>query len=270
MKTLANHLILYDAECPMCNIYSKAFIKTKMLDANGREAYQNMPAAVCPLVDKKRAVNEIALVNTQTGEVSYGVYSIFKILGNAMPLFSPLFNFRPFGWLMSKVYAFVSYNRKVIIPAKAKQNELLPDFKLHYRIAYLLFTWLVTAYILTAYAKLLSPMVPVGVAYREYLICGGQIVFQGLICLGYKPEKFWDYLGNMMTISFAGSLLLLPMLWLSSLTTVAPVVCAFYFLGVAGLMFLEHLRRSSILDLGFTLSVTWAIYRLAVLVWILI
>lgn len=269
MKTLANHLILYDAECPMCNIYTKAFIKTKMLDQNGREAYQSMPAAVCPLVDKKRAVNEIALVNTQTGEVSYGVYSIFKILGNAMPVFKPLFNFRPFSWLMSKVYAFVSYNRKVIIPARAKQNELLPDFKLHYRIAYLLFTWLLTAYVLTAYAKVLSPMVPLGAAYREYLICGGQIVFQGLVCLCYKPEKYWDYLGNMMTISFAGSLLLLPMLIAGNFIAIDATISIFYFLGVAGLMFLEHLRRSSILDLGLTLSITWAIYRLAILVWIL-
>ncbi|MEE1946826.1 DCC1-like thiol-disulfide oxidoreductase family protein [Pedobacter sp. KR3-3] len=270
MKTLANHLLLYDAECPMCNIYTKAFIKTKMLDPNGREAYQNMPATVCPLVDRQRAVNEIALVNTQTGEVSYGVYSIFKILGNAMPVFRPIFNFRPFSWIMSKVYAFISYNRKIIMPAKAKPNELLPDFKLHYRIAYLILTWLLTAAVLTAYAKTLSPLVPLGTAYREYLICGGQMVFQGLVCLCYKPKKYWDYLGNMMTISFAGALLLLPMLLISNFVPVDATVCALYFLGVAGLMFLEHLRRSHILDLGLTLSLTWAIYRLAVLVWILI
>lgn len=81
---------------------------------------------------------------------------------------------------------------------------------INYRIAYLLFTWLVTAYILTAYAHLLTNYVPLGGKYREYLICGGQMIFQGLIILGYKKEKLWDYLGNMMTISFAGSILLLP------------------------------------------------------------
>lgn len=270
MKPLVNHLILYDAECPMCNLYTKAFIKTKMLDPNGRAAYQNTPATVCSLVDNKRAVNEIALVNTKTGEVTYGIYSIFKILGNAVPLFKPLFSFRPFAWLMSKAYAFVSYNRKMIIPSKAKPNELLPDFKLHYRIAYLVFTWLFTAYTLTAYAKILSPLVPLGTAYREYLICGGQIVWQGLVCLCYKREKYWDYLGNMMTISFAGSLLLLPILLIDRFVSVDALICVCYFLGVAGVMFLEHLRRGRILDLGLTLSITWAIYRFAVLVWILI
>lgn len=268
MKTLANHLILYDAECPMCELYTKAFIQTKMLDKDGRAAYQTMPADVCPFVDRKRAVNEIALVNTETGEVSYGIYSIFKILGNAIPLFKPLFNFKPFGWLMSKVYAFVSYNRKVIIPAKA--NELLPDFKLHYRIAYLIFSWLLTAYLLTAYAKILSPMVPFGTSYREYLICGGQILFQGIVCWIYRPQKAWDYLGNMMTISLAGGLLLAPMLWIHSAAALPTFVYVLYFLLIAGLMFLEHLRRSSILNLGFTLSITWALYRLAILVFIMI
>ena len=49
--------------------------------------------------------------------LTYGVKSLFKIIGNACPVFNPLFAFKPFVWLMSKVYAFISYNRRVIIPA---------------------------------------------------------------------------------------------------------------------------------------------------------
>ncbi|WP_343531070.1 DUF393 domain-containing protein [Pedobacter sp.] len=265
MKTLANHLILYDANCPMCNIYTSAFVKTKMLDANGRKPYQEIPTDICPYVDMKRAVNEIALVNTETGQVSYGVASIFKILGNTMPIFKPLFALQPFIWLMSKVYALVSYNRKVIIPAKAKANELLPDFKLHYRLIYLFLSWFVTAYILTNYAKVISPEIPFGNDYREYFICGGQILFQGLVCLLYRPAKTWDYLANMMTISLAGSFLLLPMLWVGNALNLNALPYIAYFLLVAGLMFLEHLRRSKILGLGLLLSASWVIYRLLVL-----
>lgn len=40
MKTLKNHLILFDAECPMCRVYTQVFVKTGMLDENGRAAYQ--------------------------------------------------------------------------------------------------------------------------------------------------------------------------------------------------------------------------------------
>jgi len=172
---------------------------------------------------------------------------------------------------MSKVYAFISYNRRVIIPAPASGDGYAyqPTFKLHYRIAYLLLTWFCTGYILTAYAHLLSGVVPAGNAYREYFICGGQIIFQGIIISAFAKDKLWSYLGNMMTISFAGSLLLLMPLALHHWITLNPIIYTMYFMVVAGLMFLEHLRRSKLLSIGYTLSITWVLYRLAILVIIL-
>jgi len=265
MKTLANHIILYDEECPMGLAYTKAFTKLNMLPGNGREPYQNAPANICPLIDKQRAANEIALVDTETGEVTYGINSVFKILGNAMPIFKPLFNFVPFHWLMTKAYAFISYNRKVIIPAKVKANSIQPNFKIQYRIAYLICSWFLTAYILTSYAQLLTDFVPLGNKFREYLICGGQIFFQALTIGFYKKEKLWDYLGNMMTISFAGALLLVIPLALSKWIEIPSIFYIMYFLTVAGLMLLEHLRRSKILKLSYLMSITWVIYRLIVL-----
>jgi predicted DCC family thiol-disulfide oxidoreductase YuxK len=266
MKALQNHIILYDAECPMCKVYTKAFTQTGMLDASGRASYQNMPQEACPLVDRQRAVDEIALVNTQTGEVSYGIDSIFKVFGNALPILNPLFSFGPFVWLMRKVYAFISYNRRVIIPAKHEQEGgIQPAFRLNYRLLYLVFTWLVVAGILTVYAGHLTPLVPLGSTYREYLICGGQILFQGIIISWYAPAKRWNYLGNMMTISLAGSLLLLPVLLLAHFVALNAVICTLCFMGVAGLMLLEHIRRTKLLKLGWLLTITWMVYRMLVL-----
>jgi len=270
MKTLKNHVLLFANECPMCYAYTKAFVKTGMLSQDGRTAYQEMPKNICPLVDRQRAANEIALVNTETGEGTYGIQSLFKIISHAIPFFRPLFIYNPFVYLMRKLYAFVSYNRKVIIPAEVKKNTLQPTFKRHYRVAYLLFTWVITAYILTNYAHLLTNFVPLGSKYREYLICGGQLLFQGIIISLYRKEKLWEYLGNMMTISFAGSLLLLPPLVLANYFYLHPLFFLVYFLMVAGLMFLEHLRRSKLLKLGWLMSFTWALYRLIVLGLILI
>lgn len=265
MKTLANHIILYDEECPMCLAYTKAFTALDMLPKNGREAYQKTPDYICPFIDKQRAANEIALINVETGEVTYGISSIFKILGNAFPFSKPLFNFAPFHWLMTKAYAFISYNRKVIIPSEVKVHTIQPDFKIQYRVAYLIFTWTVTAYILTSYAHLLTNFVPLGNKYREYLICGGQIFFQAIIIGFYKREKLWDYLGNMMTISVAGALLLIVPLFLDRWLEITPILYIMYFLMVAGLMLLEHLRRSRILKISLLMSITWVLYRLIVL-----
>ncbi|RYE16801.1 MAG: DUF393 domain-containing protein, partial [Sphingobacteriaceae bacterium] len=180
MKTLQNHLILYDAECPMCKLYTKAFTRSGMLEETGRSAYQQMPASACPVVDLQRVVNEIALVNTESGEVSYGIRSLFKVITHSFPVMGPLFMFAPFIWLMSKLYAFISYNRRVIIPAAAGDTfAVQPAFLLRYRIAYLLFTWIIVGFVLTSYNRLLAGIVPAGNSYREYLICGGQILFQG-------------------------------------------------------------------------------------------
>ena len=264
MKTLKNHLILYDAECPMCNLYTQAFTSTGMLDNDGRAPYQNLKGFSCPTVDRKRAVNEIALVNITTGEVSYGIDSLFKVIGNAFPLFKPLFAFRPFTWTMRKLYAFISYNRKVIIPApKATNPTLQPTFSLKHRIAYLMAATLIAALILTHYSRLLPYP---GNAYREYLVCSGQLFFQGFIVSVIAPAKRWDYLGNMMTISLAGSLLLLPAL---ALHPNAIIATGWFAIAATG-MLLEHFRRTKLLALGGTLTITWIAYRLGVLLLILV
>ncbi|GAA4930935.1 hypothetical protein GCM10023313_39780 [Mucilaginibacter defluvii] len=81
----------------------------------------------------------------------------------------------------------------------------------------------------------------------------------------YAADKRWDYLGNMMTISFAGALVLLPVVIAAQFIAIPAIICTLYFLAVAGLMFLEHIRRTKLLKLGWLLTATWALYRLVVL-----
>jgi hypothetical protein len=69
-----------------------------------------------------------------------------------------------------------------------------------------------------------------------------------------------------MTISFAGSLLLLLPLGFSHLLRIPTGYFAIYFMCVAGLMFLEHIRRTKLLGLGWILTVTWVLYRVALLI----
>jgi len=266
MKTLDNHLILFDAECPMCRLYTGAFVNAGILPADGRAAYQYLPRAACPMVDRQRAVNEIALVDQATGEVTYGIKSLFKIVGHAIPLLRPLFAFGPFVWLMSKFYSFISYNRRVIIPASHQDvNSLQPSFKLNYRLLYLFFTWAVTGCILTAYVHLMRGMLPMGNAFREYFVCAGQILFQGCVVAIIAKDKAWAYLGNMMTISFGGALLLAPVLLLAPLLHFGPLFYLLYFFLVVGLMLLEHIRRTRLLRLNLVMSASWVVYRVLVL-----
>ncbi len=178
MKPLNNHVILYDADCPLCKAYTGAFIKNNMLDKNGRMPFSDIPGGMQATVDMDRARNEIALVNTKDKTVIYGMDSLFTIISNAVPLFKPLFRSRIFRWFISKLYKFISYNRKVIAAVKPSgKAACMPDFNLKYRIAYLLVTILLTGTILNTYSKLLTDVLPAGSAIREYLVCAGQIAF---------------------------------------------------------------------------------------------
>lgn len=272
MATLSDHLILYDAECPMCRLYTKAFVKSGMLDAEGRAPYQQQEALQsCPRVNLQRAVNEIALVNKKTGEVTYGVQSLMTILGNSWPALKPLFAFNPFVTAMKKLYAFISYNRRVIIPAPAGSHSFTvqPAFRKDYRIFFLIFTWCLTACILATFTSLLNGIVPPSGFYREWAVCGGQIVFQSFIVGRFYPNKLWDYLGNMMTVSMAGALLLLPALLLSRWIPDNPSFYTAWFLVVVGLMFYEHIRRVKLLGMNWLPTISWVLYRIIIL-WILI
>jgi predicted DCC family thiol-disulfide oxidoreductase YuxK len=266
MNPLKDHVIIYDDECPLCNLYTGAFVNTGMLDKNGRTPFTKLDSAANHHIDWSRAGTEIALVNTKDNTVSYGIDSLFKIISNSYPIFAPLFKLSLFRFLMKQLYFFISYNRKAIMPGKVFEAESVcrPTMNVPWRIAVIVFAWIVTSLILTSYSALLFPLLPAGGLFREALICAGQIVFQGLVILAIKRDRLIYYIGNIMTISLGGALLLVPMViaanWFNN-----PVVLLGWFMFVVMLMFMEHIRRTRILNLPWVVTATWVLYRLLVL-----
>ncbi len=261
MKQLNDFKLVFDAECPICVAYSNAFVKTGMLDNTGRESYQQMTTLSCALIDKERARNEIALVNIKTGEVYYGIDSIFKVISNSFPLLKSLFDFAPFYWIMKKLYLFVAYNRKIIVPGKSHNDSCVPDFNIKYRLMYIVFTWIVTSFILTHYSGLLTGLLASGNFFRAFNICGGQIFFQAVVIWFIAKDKVFQYLGNMMTISFAASLLLLLFMFVGHLLSIAnPIIYAGFGIFALVLMFLEHMRRMKLIGVSWLASLTWVVY----------
>ncbi|HTF02396.1 MAG TPA: DCC1-like thiol-disulfide oxidoreductase family protein [Bacteroidia bacterium] len=269
MKTLENHTMVYDADCPLCMAYTNAFVSTKMLDKEGRIPYQQVGGEFCPGMDAERAKNEIALVNRETGEVKYGLDSLLTILEMRFRWIGKVARIQPLNFFIQKFYNFISYNRKVIMPAPPRTSgmyDCTPTFKLKYRLAYIAAVWLITSLVLVKYSTLLTGFIPETNFTREFLICGGQVVFQLLAVGFFAKGKIMDYLGNMMTVSLIGALLLLPAFIIGSILTGLPAeVFIAYFMGVVGFMLYEHARRMKILELGWWPSVSWVLYRMIVL-----
>ncbi len=257
MKTLTNHTLIYDNECPMCNIYSKGFIKAGMLDESGREAFTELTIKNKNLINFKRAKNEIALVDHEKNEVMYGLDSLLLIIGNSFPMLGKIARMKPLYWFFKKLYSFVSYNRKQIIPSKNNSEAAcIPDFNLKYRLAYIAFVVFFSAFVLSIFSTKLGLRLNQNY-WRELMICLSQIVWQTIFLRTYLKDKIWSYLGNMMTVSLIGTLLLIPALFLN----LNPISNIIYFGIVVSIMFLEHIRRCKILQLNYLPTLSWMIFR---------
>ncbi|WP_185225829.1 DCC1-like thiol-disulfide oxidoreductase family protein [Chryseobacterium indologenes] len=263
MKTLNNHTLIYDNECPMCNLYSKGFTQYGMLAEKGREAFTEISVGNKNLIDFDRAKNEIALIGHDHNKVVYGLDSLLLIIGNSFPTLAKIARVPPLYWFFKRLYSFVSYNRKQIIPSPKEYTEesCIPDFNLKYRIAYIAFVFFFSAYILSIFSVKLGLGLEQNFG-RELSVCLGQILWQTLFLKTYLKEKLWDYLGNMMTVSLLGTFLLIPAL----LTGFSPVFYSMYFGIVVFVMFLEHIRRGKILKLNYLPTISWMMFRLTALV----
>ena len=266
MKTLDNHTLIYDTDCPMCRVYTKAFIKTGMLDREGRVPYNELDTIEVN-VDRERARDEIALVDKVSGRVRYGLDSLSRILVPNFPFIGKLLRIKWIRLFFLKLYAFISHNRKVIAPSDIhKSNACVPSEHVGYKVMYLIFSSLVVITILSAYSVHLTTFYPKLFPFQEAVICLGQFVFQWMFIFRLKSQRILEYFGNMMTVSLMGALALAPFAcW--------PGLPEYFYLGyfmlVVTFMFFEHVRRIRLLHLSFVLSITWALYRLLVLLIIL-
>ena len=267
MKTLTDHTLLYDEDCPMCNIYTSGFIKANMLDKNGRKPFATLSDDEQTYVDLDKAKNEIALVDTKNKKVLYGIDSLLKVIGNSFPWMEKVGNWKPVNFFLKKLYKFISYNRKVIAPSKiVTENNIqcVPTFNVKYRLLYIVLATLFTAIVLFQYAEMIT-FIPSGNFGRELLLAVGQIGFQYVFIQKLSQQKQLHYIGNLVTVSVMGSLFLAPILLLNYFIPVNEYVVLGWFGLTVNLMILEHYRRVSILGLPKFLTLTWILYRIIAL-----
>lgn len=271
MKTLDNQTLLYDEDCPLCSLYTTGFIKVGMLDENGKKPFSNLTNEEQIFIDINKASNEIALLDNKNKTVLYGIDSLLKVIGNSFPFIEKIGNVKTIKFFLKKLYSFISYNRKVIIPNKkenGKAIQCIPSFSYKYRILYIVFAIIMTALTLYNFSALLADF-PQGNFSRELILSFGQIIFQSIFLLKFDRKTILNYAGNLMTVSLFGSLLLTPILILNLLINIPEIIILGWFGLTVLIMFLEHFRRIKLLELPHHLSYTWVIYRIIALIIIL-
>ena len=168
--------------------------------------------------------------------------------------------------------AFLEENKVVINPPKQFEEANFAELHLAWRWAYLVAAWLVISVILGYYGELLTPIVPDQGFYREFVMCAGQVVFQTLFIGHLTQGRLMHYLGNMMTVSLIGSLILLPVLLLALATGwEAPGFYTSFFMLVVVIIILIHKNRVERLGLHWLITVSWVAYRcllLGIIYWV--
>ncbi len=270
---ITNSKLLIDLDCTMCKLYGKAFLKLGLIEKDVLSSYQQIEKSISDSIDMERAKSEIALINLKNNQVEYGIDAFTRILTKEKSIPRALIRIQPFRLLFKLLYSIISWNRHIITrPASTCSSPICtPDLHLGYRITYNLITALLTGFILSNYFS--SLFLSSGIVlptFFEYVVCFGQIFFQGTIVTAIDKEKAWDYLGHMSTISMIGALLLLPPYVIAGILGLSSI----YLLGAFGLvviiMIQEHILRSKRLGLGHTLTATWVFYRMLILLFILI
>ncbi len=272
MKKLSNQALIYDKDCPLCNAYSATFIKAGMLDQDGRVAYTAIDFENCDFVDSNRARNEIALVDYETKTVTYGIDSLLKVIGHSFPFVLKIGKKKLVYSFLKRLYAFVSYNRKVVMPAPKTEitPECKPDFNLKYRLLYIAFSGIITAFVLYNYQNLISLYVHGKTFLAETMIAFFQIPFQWIFIQNLNRKTQVNYFGNLMTVSLFGSILLRFPFIFKQFTHLPQQFSLIWFLITSAIIFAEHNRRIKILQLPKILCSTWLLYRILLLVTILL
>lgn len=265
MRTLIDNKLLLDADCPMCRLYAKGFEKAGWVDEATYCPYQSFDGLANENLDLDRARNEIALIDTQSNTVKYGIDAFRHIITNRFPFLNGFLKSRPVDFCLRKLYRFISFNRKVIAPSEKKEytRECVPDINVRYRLAYMVFVIVCSSVVLYNFTRPINSFMGwQNYLGRELLICAGQILWQVAFLWKLLNKKLLEYLGNMMTVSMIGTLLLLPMLLFTGLPVAFRL---FYFVFVVGFMLWEHLRRCKILKIGYLPTISWLVYRLVAL-----
>jgi predicted DCC family thiol-disulfide oxidoreductase YuxK len=264
MSKTTKKALVYDNSCPMCNWYSGKFVDAGMLEDKNRVAFCEINNEMAQRIDLNKAKNEIPLVDLNGGKTLYGVDSLIAILSPRKPWVAISMKFPPAYWLAKQAYRMVSYNRRLIspLPKTVTTDPVQPDFRLKYRLIYVLFGALVATLISFWFGNVFDDQIGLKNAGTEFVVMVGfgWIVQMLLSLVLLPPVKAFNYIGNLVTILILGVLVLIPGCVFGSLLEssgwwipTASVSISF------SIMLWQHIKRTSRLKITQVWTLLWII-----------
>ena len=251
MKT-SNQILLYDDYCPLCSWYSGLFVKFKLLNPENRQPFSSASEKIISLVDFERGRNEIPLIDPVNKTVLYGLDALLSILGKPFPSIERIGHLKPMHWFLSKLYKFISYNRKVVVAKKCRTGSIdcSPDFNIPYRLllVFLSLTLMILS-IGAVHSSVLSHIPFYSISKEQLLIATLSLTSISYIAALLIPRrKSIEFFGQASILTILTVLLLMPLLLLNNLMDLPDWLVVAY-LGIVALMIgKEYFRRMHFIE----------------------
>ncbi len=222
-------IIIYDDSCPLCEAYTAAFVKSGMISPEGRRSFSDIDAEVLDMIDNSRCKDEIPLLDTQSGQVFYGIDALVAILQTKMPYIKTIASLKPVNWFIRKLYKLISYNRRVIVAGTANQKgfDCTPHFNTRYRWTLIFIGLLfntVMLFPIHAYIMQKSFIHEVSIVQLQIshsLFVASNFVIAKMLLTGHTRV---EYLGQINMLATITILLCIPLLFLNAWFQVPSIV----------------------------------------------
>lgn len=255
-----NKILIYDDSCPFCCWYSGLFVKYRFLEQEGRKEFSTLDPGLLDKIDHNRSRNEIPLLDTSSGEVSYGMDALLKILGSKYPLISLVGNLPPIKWILTKLYRLVSFNRKLIVAQKCSKTSIdcTPDINYFYRFLFMILGLILNSLVLFPLHTLVLSRLPyfsISVTQLQFAHIG-LVLINCCLALSLTKEKATIYLGQVNMLAITAIILQLPLFLLVNIPGGSYLVMIYHLL-LSIFIFKEYLRRMDYA--GLLLSHKWLV-----------
>jgi predicted DCC family thiol-disulfide oxidoreductase YuxK len=249
-----NKIIIYDDQCPLCAAYTNAFIKTGFIDKSGRKKFSTIQPDLISMVDIKRSVNEIPVIDTNTKQVWYGIDALLEILGQKIPVIKTIGNIKPIKWLLYKLYKFISYNRRVIVANQQPANsfDCTPEFNIRYRIYFIVSLLVFNAWMLFPVQKyLLVDSFVKTVSIPQLLYVQAALLLMHIAIALKLGKKFgMEYLGQVNMLAFITILITIPLITINKWLQLHNTTINNIYIGIAmAILIVEFKRRMEFVNI---------------------